>query len=40
MYQTDYSMAENLDAETIKFAIGCTVSILEELKPIYNFKTK
>lgn len=26
------------NAETIKYAIGCTVNILEELKPIYNFK--
>lgn len=26
------------NADAIKSAIGCTVNILEELKPIYNFK--
>ena len=36
-YQTAYSMAYK-NADAIKFAIGCTVNILEELKPICNFK--
>lgn len=36
-YQTAYSMAYK-NADAIKSAIGCTVNILEKLKPIYNFK--